>query len=96
MTDWVHTVVRGHNRGAKVALRFGRMTRYGVEALPLIVGVALSAIANDLTWLLVARFILGPGLGGDYPASGIIASGFVAATAGGSSRTCSRCRASDS
>ncbi|BBX39577.1 MFS transporter [Mycobacterium simiae] len=50
----------------------GRRTVYGLEAAIMVVGALLSAFAPNFTWLLVARFILGVGIGGDYPASSVI------------------------
>jgi MFS transporter, PHS family, inorganic phosphate transporter len=50
----------------------GRRTVYGLEAAIMVVGALLSAFAPNFTWLLVARFILGIGIGGDYPASSVI------------------------
>jgi MFS transporter, PHS family, inorganic phosphate transporter len=37
-----------------------------------VLGALLSAFSPNFTWLLVARFILGLGIGGDYPASSVI------------------------
>jgi MFS transporter, PHS family, inorganic phosphate transporter len=51
---------------------FGRRTVYGLEAAIMVLGALLSAVAPNFTWLLVARFILGIGIGGDYPASSVI------------------------
>lgn len=50
----------------------GRRRVYGFEAVLMIVGAMLSAFAPNFTVLLVARLILGIGIGGDYPASGVI------------------------
>ncbi|OBJ11122.1 hypothetical protein A5625_09925 [Mycobacterium sp. 1465703.0] len=50
----------------------GRRTVYGLEAAIMVVGALLSAFAPNFTWLLIARFILGIGIGGDYPASSVI------------------------
>lgn len=50
----------------------GRRTVYGLEAAIMVVGALLSAFAPNFTWLLLARFILGIGIGGDYPASSVI------------------------
>lgn len=50
----------------------GRRRVYGFEAVLMIIGALLSAFAPNFTVLLVARLILGLGIGGDYPASGVI------------------------
>ncbi|GLE50657.1 MFS transporter [Mycobacterium montefiorense] len=50
----------------------GRRRVYGLEAAIMVVGALLSAFAPNFTWLLVARFVLGIGIGGDYPASSVI------------------------
>jgi MFS family permease len=47
---------------------------YGIEALLLMGGAILSAFAPNLWLLLVFRFVVGIGVGGDYPMSGIIMS----------------------
>ncbi|BBJ27473.1 MFS transporter [Athalassotoga saccharophila] len=58
----------------RIADRFGRKTVYGVEAIIMAVGALLSAISPDFTWLLISRFLLGIGIGGDYPVSAVIMS----------------------
>lgn len=50
----------------------GRRRVYGLEALLMIVGALASAFAPNFTGLLIARVVLGVGIGGDYPASGVI------------------------
>jgi MFS family permease len=50
----------------------GRRRVYGLEAVLMIVGALVSAFAPNFTLLLVGRLILGIGIGGDYPASGVI------------------------
>ncbi|MCY0898992.1 MAG: MFS transporter [Firmicutes bacterium] len=54
--------------------RLGRKTVYGIEAMLLTGGAVLSAFAPNLWLLLLFRFIVGIGVGGDYPMSGIIMS----------------------
>lgn len=54
--------------------RLGRKRVYGIEAMLLMGGAILSAFAPNLWLLLVFRFIVGVGVGGDYPMSGIIMS----------------------
>lgn len=51
---------------------FGRRRVYGLEAVLMIIGALVSAFAPNFTVLLVGRLILGIGIGGDYPASGVI------------------------
>jgi MFS transporter, PHS family, inorganic phosphate transporter len=55
----------------------GRRRVYGLEAVIMIVGALLSAFAPNFSWLLIARFVLGIGIGGDYPASGVIMAEFA-------------------
>jgi MFS family permease len=52
--------------------RFGRRRVYGLEAVLMIIGALISAVAPNFTILLIGRLILGIGIGGDYPASGVI------------------------
>ncbi len=54
--------------------RLGRKRVYGLEAILLTAGAILSAFAPNVWMLLVFRFIVGLGVGGDYPMSGIIMS----------------------
>ncbi|OPX08126.1 MFS transporter [Mycobacterium sp. AT1] len=50
----------------------GRRRIYGLEAVLMIIGALVSAFAPNFTVLLVGRLILGLGIGGDYPASGVL------------------------
>lgn len=50
----------------------GRRRVYGFEAVLMIIGALGSAFAPNFTVLLIARLVLGVGIGGDYPASGVI------------------------
>lgn len=50
----------------------GRRRVYGLEAILMIIGALVSALAPDFAVLLVGRLILGIGIGGDYPAGGVI------------------------
>jgi MFS transporter, PHS family, inorganic phosphate transporter len=59
--------------------RFGRKKLYGFEILILFFGAILSASAQSFTWLLIARCIVGLGIGGDYPSSAVVASEHSAA-----------------
>ena len=54
--------------------RMGRKAVYGIEAVLLAGGALLSAFSTSFWMLLVLRFIVGIGVGGDYPMSGIIMS----------------------
>src|SRR6201996_6941633 len=51
---------------------FGRRRVYGLEAVLMIIGALVSALSPNFTVLLIGRLILGLGIGGDYPASGVI------------------------
>ena len=55
----------------------GRRRVYGLEAVIMIVGALLSAFAPSFTWLLIGRIVLGIGIGGDYPASGVLMAEFA-------------------
>lgn len=50
----------------------GRKRVYGIEAAIMAIGAILTAFAPNFGWLLVTRFILGIGIGGDYPISATI------------------------
>lgn len=50
----------------------GRRRVYGLEAVLMIIGALVTAFAPNFTVLLIGRLILGIGIGGDYPASGVI------------------------
>ena len=52
----------------------GRKKLYGYEIAVLFFGVLLSCTAQNFTWLLIARVIVGLGIGGDYPSSAVVAS----------------------
>ncbi len=56
--------------------RVGRKAVYGIEAVLLTVGAVLSAFSPNMMFLIVMRFVVGLGVGGDYPMSGIIMSEF--------------------
>nr|MDA8342467.1 MFS transporter [Actinomycetota bacterium] len=60
----------------RVADVFGRKKIYGLEAALMVGGAIASAFAPDLIWLLVFRFILGIGVGGDYPMSATLMTEF--------------------
>jgi MFS family permease len=56
----------------RIADMVGRKRIYGYEVLVLAAGALASALAPDIWWLIGFRFILGVGIGGDYPVSSII------------------------
>jgi len=61
----------------RVADVLGRKRIYGFEVLVLAVGAIASAFAPNIWWLVVFRFILGLGIGGDYPVSATIMSEYA-------------------
>lgn len=61
----------------RVADVLGRRFIYGVEVLVLAAGAIASAFAPSIVWLVAFRFILGLGIGGDYPVSATIASEYA-------------------
>ncbi len=58
----------------RLADKIGRKRTYGLEAAIMVVGALASAFSPSLVWLLVFRFILGIGVGGDYPMSAVLMS----------------------
>lgn len=54
--------------------RYGRKKLYGYEVLVLFCGAILSACCTSFIWLLMARLIVGFGIGGDYPSSAVVIS----------------------
>jgi MFS family permease len=52
----------------------GRKKIYGLEAAIMGLGALASAFSPSVIWLLVFRFIMGLGIGGDYPVSAVIMS----------------------
>jgi MFS family permease len=56
---------------------FGRKYIYGFEVLVLGAGAIASAFSPNIWFLVVCRFILGLGIGGDYPVSATIASEYA-------------------
>ncbi|MGC8497505.1 MAG: MFS transporter [Thermoplasmata archaeon] len=53
---------------------FGRKKVYGIEATILAIGAILSAFSPSFIFLFLTRFLLGIGIGGDYPVSATIMS----------------------
>ncbi len=60
----------------RVADLIGRKKVYGLEAALMVGGAVASAFAPSLIWLLAFRFVLGIGVGGDYPMSAVLMSEF--------------------
>jgi MFS family permease len=56
----------------RVADMLGRKRIYGVEVLVLAAGAIGCAFSPNIWWLIGLRFILGVGIGGDYPVSATI------------------------
>jgi MFS transporter, PHS family, inorganic phosphate transporter len=61
----------------RVADILGRKSVYVLVALIMIVGALTSAFANGFLWLVIARFVLGLGIGGDYPVSAVLMSEYA-------------------
>jgi MFS family permease len=58
----------------RLADKVGRKKIYGLEAAVMVVAALASALSPDVVFLIVCRFILGLGVGGDYPVSAVIMS----------------------
>jgi len=58
----------------RIADVFGRKKIYGLEAAIMAVAAVGSALAPNLVWLIAWRFVLGIGIGGDYPVSAVLMS----------------------
>lgn len=61
----------------RIADTLGRKRIYGYEVLVLAAGAIASAFSPDIWWLIGFRFILGIGIGGDYPVSATIMSEYA-------------------
>jgi MFS transporter, PHS family, inorganic phosphate transporter len=61
----------------RVADMLGRKRIYGYEVLVLAIGAVASAFSPSIGWLIAFRFILGIGIGGDYPVSSTIMSEYA-------------------
>lgn len=57
--------------------RLGRKRMYGVEVILLTIGALASAFSANFIQLVIFRFIVGLGVGGDYPTSAVITSEFA-------------------
>ncbi len=58
----------------RVADHLGRKSVYVLVAAIMVAGAIASAFAPNLAFLVVARFVLGIGIGGDYPVSAVLMS----------------------
>jgi PHS family inorganic phosphate transporter-like MFS transporter len=61
----------------RLADRVGRKKIYGLEAAIMATFALASAFSPSLVWLIVFRFCLGLGVGGDYPVSAVIMSEYA-------------------
>ncbi len=61
----------------RIADSIGRCRIYGLEVLVLAAGAVASAFSPSIVWLIAFRFILGIGIGGDYPVSATIMSEYA-------------------
>ncbi|MGH9918695.1 MAG: MFS transporter, partial [Nitrososphaerales archaeon] len=78
-TSWVTgAAILGAFVGAlvfgRLADRFGRRRIYQLVAVVMIVGALAGAASPDVAWLIGSRFVLGLGIGGDYPVSAVLMS----------------------
>ncbi len=81
-TSWVTgAAILGAFLGAlifgRIADLLGRKCVYGLVAVAMILGAILSATALNVTWLVLARLLLGLGIGGDYPVSAVLMSEYA-------------------
>lgn len=61
----------------RLADTIGRHSIYGMTLIVLALGAIASAFAPNVYWLLAFRFILGLGIGGDYPLSATLMSEYA-------------------
>jgi MFS family permease len=61
----------------RLADHIGRRAIYGHTLIILAIGAIASALAPNIIWLLIFRFILGLGIGGDYPLSATLMSEYA-------------------
>jgi PHS family inorganic phosphate transporter-like MFS transporter len=78
-TSWVTgSAILGAFVGAfafgRIADIIGRKKVYVTVAVIMIFGALASAVAPSFFWLVAARFVLGLGIGGDYPVSAVLMS----------------------
>ncbi len=75
----IFAAIVGQMTMGRISDLFGRKFIYGLEAILLAVGAILSSVAPNILWLIAFRFILGVGIGSDYPLSAVIASEYSGA-----------------
>src|SRR6266851_5216501 len=61
----------------RLADHLGRKSIYGHTLIVLALGAIASAFSPNVVWLLIFRFILGLGIGGDYPLSATLMSEYA-------------------
>ena len=61
----------------RLADHLGRKSIYGHTLIVLAIGAIASAFSPNVVWLLIFRFILGLGIGGDYPLSATLMSEYA-------------------
>ena len=61
----------------RIADVLGRKSVYVGVSIIMVVGALASAVAPGIIWLVVARFVLGLGIGGDYPVSAVLMSEYA-------------------
>jgi MFS family permease len=61
----------------RIADMVGRKRIYGIEVLVLAAGAIACAFSPNIWWLIGFRFVLGIGIGGDYPVSATIMSEYA-------------------
>ncbi len=81
-TSWVlGSAILGAFVGAtvfgRVADLVGRKKIYLLVAIIMVLGAVASALATSLLFLILARFVLGLGIGGDYPVSAVLMSEYA-------------------
>jgi MFS transporter, PHS family, inorganic phosphate transporter len=81
-TSWVSgSAILGAFVGAlvfgRIADLLGRKRVYVTVAAVMIAGALASALAPGYLWLVAARFVLGLGIGGDYPVSAVLMSEYA-------------------
>ena len=75
--------VVGSAAGGPAADRFGRRPAYLLDMLVIAAGGALSAVAADPTTVLIGQFVVGFGIGIDFPVSGAYVAEFMPKSARG-------------
>lgn len=61
----------------RIADLLGRKSVYAIVAAVMISGALLSAFATGFLWLVLARLLIGLGIGGDYPVSAVLMSEYA-------------------